>query len=351
MTMPHPTMTDIAARANVSKNTVSLALRNDPQIPEVTRERIRAIAAELGYQKNPTVAHLMTQLRAGRSHRVRASLALLNANLDRHAFIKHPTVPAFVEGIRRRAVAQGYTLDEFWLHDPHLDGIRLNEILRARGIRGAVVAGLMNENRLPERFLPTWETFPCVVTGTRTHEPALSFACVDHHMVALRAFENALQLGYKRPALVLDEDIDHLVQGRFSAGVLIAQQQLPAGQRLKPFYHVAEARKDPTVFVHWLEKQKPDLVLTLYHAVRGWLEKLGYRIPGDIGVIQLEWRRDHADWAGVDQHNDIAGEAAVEMVLSMIHNGETGIPLFPRATLIGGSWVDGQTVRGNLAGK
>ncbi len=43
MRMPasQPTMTDIARRAGVSKNTVSLALRHDPQIPAATRARIR----------------------------------------------------------------------------------------------------------------------------------------------------------------------------------------------------------------------------------------------------------------------------------------------------------------------
>lgn len=35
--MKRVTMTDVARRAGVSKNTVSLALRNDPQIPEATR--------------------------------------------------------------------------------------------------------------------------------------------------------------------------------------------------------------------------------------------------------------------------------------------------------------------------
>ena len=287
----------------------------------------------------------MAQLRGGAEQRHKATLALLNANQDRDAFRVHPTIPTYVLGCKRRAEATGYSLDEFWLHDPNLDGEGLNKILRARNIRGVIVVGLMNDNHLPERFLPTWNEFPSVVTGVRTRDPALSFACTDHHVLAQRAVENAVRLGYQRPGLVLDGVIDQLVECRFTAGYLIGQRKLPTAQRLKPFYAVSEARKDPALFEKWFEKEKPDLILTLYHVVRRWLEEMGVQAPRDIGLAQLERREKHADWAGMDQHNDIVGEAAVEMAISMIHNNERGVPLFPRATLIGSTWVHGATVR------
>ena len=334
-------MTDIARRTGVSKNTVSLALRHDPQIPPATRARIRKIAQRLGYHKDPTVAHLMVRLRASRSPRHRSTLALINANLDPRAFTGHPTVPVYVEGCRRRAVELGYSLDEFWLHDPGLDGPRLNRILRTRNIRGTVIVGLMDENILPARFLATWKTFPCVVTGVRTQNPALSFACVDHHMLALKAMEKAFELGYRRPALVLDTRIDRLVDGRLTAGTLIAQQRLPVGQRTSPFYFVPEGRENPILFHEWLRREKPDCILTLYHVVRRWLEEAGLRAPRDIGLIQME--RRSSDWAGMNQHNDHIGSAAIDMVIGMIHHNQAGIPTFPQATLIGSTWVDGET--------
>lgn len=338
-----PSMTDIARRAGVSKNTVSLALRNDPQIPPATRRRIERIARQLGYQKNPTVAHLMAQLRVSRSPQSQPILALVNANLDREAFLRHPTVPVYVEGCRRRAAELGYLLDEFWLHEPELDGLRFNKILRARNIRGLVIVGLMNENRLPERFLPTWQAYPCVVTGARTRAPALSFACADHHMLILKAFEQALQLGYQRPALVLDIEIDRLVDRRFTAGMLIAQQELPAARRTSPFYFVNQAKRNPHLFHRWFAKENPDLILTLYHNVQDWLRELGPETARKVGLIQLDRRRGRPEWSGMEQHSDIVGASAVEMLIGMIHNNESGIPDFPRATLIGTTWVQSQT--------
>ena len=47
----------------------------------------------------------------------------------------------------------------------------------------------------------------------------------------------------------------------------------------------------------------------------------------------------------MNQHNFVTGEAAVDMVVSQIHNSETGVQDFPRATLIGATWVDGASVR------
>jgi LacI family transcriptional regulator len=337
-------MGDIARRAGVSKNTVSLALRADPQIPEKTRRRIQRLAQGMGYQKNPTVAHLMAQLRKSRSPSFQSTLALLNASLDPAAFTRHPTIPVYVKGCRRRAAQLGYSLDEFWLHDKNLDGNRLNKILRARSIRGAIVVGLMKENRLPARFLPTWKEFHTVVTGVRTQSPTLSFACTDHHILALKAFEQALRLGYRRPALVLDHEIDQLVDGRFSAGARIAQQQLPKARQIEPFYLVTEARQNPALFHTWFAKEKPDLILTLYNVVRDWIEAMKLRIPRDVGLIQLEWRKEHCEWAGMNQHNDVVGEAAVEMVINMIHNHSPGLPEFPLATLIGSTWVPGKTI-------
>jgi LacI family transcriptional regulator len=299
----------------------------------------------MGYNLNPTVAHLMSELRQSRTPGYQATLAVINAYRDREAFRTHPTIPSYVHGCTRRAAKLGYRLDEFWLHDPELQVARWQAILRTRNIRGLLVVGMMHQNRLPERLACLWDEFPTVVTGVRLHEPTLSFACSDHHALALEAFEKAVALGYRRPALVLDEVIDQLVEGRLTAGFLTGQSRLvPARQRTRPFFSVIAARSDPKLFADWLEETRPDVIFTLYHEVRRWLQSLSKRVPEDIGLIQYEWRADHRDWAGMDQHNDLVGEAAVDMLVTMIHHHERGVPEHPRATMIGSSWVDGTTI-------
>lgn len=347
--MPRVTLSDIARKVGYSKNTVSLALRGDPQIPPATRDRIRKIADDLGYQPNAVVSHLMAQLRSSQTPRFQAKLALVNANRDPDALHKHPTIPTYVEGCERRAARLGYGFDRFWLHDPTMRTETWLRVLRTRNIKGIILVGLMDQNRLPAHLRPVWESFPTVVTGVRTREPALSFSCVDHHNLTLQAVEHALALGYQRPALVLDDVIDKLVEGRFSAGFFTAQAALPRNRHVPPFRALNQAWRDPRVFHTWLNRHKPDVLFTLYNVVFDWLKAFNLRVPADIGVIQLEWRASKPEIAGMNQHNDVAGEAAVDLVVSQIHNNEHGVPSFPRAALIGATWVDGTTVRNAAA--
>ncbi len=343
--MAPTTLKDIARAAGCSKNTVSLALRGDRQIPERTRERIRRVAEQLGYRPNPVLSHLMAQLGASRTMRLRAKLALVNANLDADAFRRHPTIPTYVEGCESRAAKLGYSFDRFWLHEPKLTAARWLRILETRGIQGLVLVGLMDTNRLPEGLRPVWERLPTVVTGVRTRDPALSFCCVDHHDLALTAFERAIARGYRRPGLVLDDVIDALVERRFSAGYFTGQRMLPRDRHLPIFSHLARAEKPPERFHAWLDRHRPDVVFALYNNVLTWLKAAGRRVPEDVGVIQLEWRVSRPGIAGMDQHNFVTGEAAVDMLVSQIHNNETGVQKFPRATLIGATWVEGPSVR------
>jgi LacI family transcriptional regulator len=348
--MSNPSMSDVARSAGVSKNTVSLALRGSARISVATRDRVLEAARELGYTTNSTVSHLMAQLRQNRAAGYQSTLAILNANEMRHAFTRHKTIPRYVLGCQRRASQLGYRLDEFWMHERDMSASRWISMFRARNIRGILIVGLMDSNRLPSALGPLWEEFPAVVTGVRTRSPVLSFACSDHHSLAFEAMEKACALGYKRPALVIDNVIDELTDGRFTAGFLASQSRLLSlRNRTTPFYDVSLARKDLSTFEKWFAKNRPDLIFTLYHEVQRWLDQMGFSVPRDLGLVQYEWRPDHNQWAGMDQRNDLVGEAAIDMIISKIHNNEKGIPDHPRATLIASHWVDGQTVRSQAA--
>lgn len=334
-------MSTIAAAVGVSKATVSLALRNSPEVSAAMKEKIHKVADEMGYQLNPALGQLLSQIRNRDNYR--ATLGLVNAHENSSSLKSHPTIPEYVSGIRSRADAMGYSLDYFWLNDPEIKARRLKSIMVARGIKGVLVVGLMDNCLFPDKLKPLAEILPLVVTGVRTRNPTLPYVSVDHYALALQAVENALKLGYKRPGIVLDEKIDALVEGRFSAGYLYGQYRLPVESRLTPFYQKGDEEEDFPSFKQWLEEQKPDVVFTLFNDVSHWLAKLDFKLPQDLGLIQLEWRRSAPNWAGMHQHNDYTGEAAVDTLIGMIHRGETGMDADPRAILIPPSWQEGET--------
>jgi LacI family transcriptional regulator len=340
-----PSMNDVARLAGVCKATVSLALRGSRQIPVKTRDRVQRAAQKLGYAQNPVVAHLLSELR--RDHRMprRHTLALFNAHGRRDAFTANDTIPTWVQGCRRRAEVLGYGTDDFWLHDPGCPPRRLGQILRARGIQGGIILGGFNSNVLPESHAEIWAGFACVVAGVRTHRPTLSFCCVDHHELVVEAVQKTMELGYKRPALVIDQRIDRLVDGRLSSAMWLAQSGLPPETRVPAFMRGEAALKDPREFQAWFQQFRPDVLLTYYKQVKKWLGACGAWVPEDVGVVMLERLVSDQGWAGMDQRNDLAGEAAVDRVIGMIHNREIGPPEIPCATLVAAHWVHGDSVR------
>ena len=78
------TIYDIAERAKLSHTTVSMALRDMPQVKEATRKRIRKLADEMGYYPNLAAISLTS----GRSHRI--ALIVPQASLPlSHVLIEH----------------------------------------------------------------------------------------------------------------------------------------------------------------------------------------------------------------------------------------------------------------------
>ena len=115
------------------------------------------------------------------------------------------------------------------------------------------------------------------------------------------------KLGYKRPALVLDDSIHLLVERRFSTGFKTGHLELEDQNRIPPFLKYKQAMADPRIFKSWILDSKSDVVLTLYNSVSSWVQELGWQVPDDIGFAQLERRPESQQFSGMDQHNDIAG--------------------------------------------
>jgi len=334
-------MQQIGQAAGVSKSAVSLALRNDPRIPETTRLRIQAIAREMGYRRNPVVDSLMTQLRAGRQPTFQANLGLINCSPVKDLNANH-TFRRLREGVNRRAEDLGYGIEEFWLQQPDMRPQRLKQIVETRGIRGLILIAALSPDTIDRGYVDFWYDFACAVIGVTQLNNRLNCASNDQYLTARRATEKVLELGYTRPMLVVPPDDDALLENKFSAGFYSLAHRLPAMDRLAV---VPLNIADPGAALLAIRQQKPDVVITNKSELYAALQDDGVSIPKDLGLVHLDRHDALLNMAGMRQNNRIVGSAGVDLVVGQLQKNEFGSLEFPKVVQIESIWVDGPSVK------
>lgn len=335
---PRVTLRDIARRAGCHYSTVSLALRDRPGLPAATRARVRRVAAELGYRRDPLLAAL-ANYRRDPAGKYRATLAWVTNFPTRAGWRDEEIYREYFQGAREQAQALGYRLQEFWRREPGLTAERASRILAARGIEGLVVAP---QPWPAEPLTLEWERFSAVTIGYSVVAPALHMVCPNQYRCLKLAMERLAARGYRRIGLVMRRASDERVDHNWLAGYLVGQQALARRDRLPPL--LTAAWRDAE-FAAWLQRHRPDAIISKCAEVWPALKKLGVRVPRDLGVAMLTQVKPGRGPAGVNEAPFDVGAAAVDYVAGMLQRNERGVPAGPRRVLIEGRWVDGATVR------
>lgn len=337
------TMKTVAQKAGVTQATVSLSLANNPRIPVETRERIRAIAQELGYRPNPYIAALMRSRRQNRSSLARPVLALVNGLQTRSSWrtTAAPTVRDMRVGAMERAQERGYKPEEFWLFEDNMSAARFGSMLRARGIVG-VLLGPLSPEALPPA-LP-WEEFAAVRLGVPLPEFNLPTVCNDHFFSSQQIVRHAFELGYRRPGMVMLPLHRRRFHGRWEGG-LEAARLLFAGVNPVPTL-MLETFEDATPLAGWLKREKPDVIISPQpESLQAPLAKLGLKVPRDIGLASLACRTGDDAISGVWQNGHLLGATAVDRIISMLESNERGFTPQASVTMVEGVWNPGSTLR------
>ena len=332
------TLKDIARVIGITHGAVSLALRNSPRIGEATRKRVQALAQEMGYQPNSMAAGLAQLKRNSTVKPIHAALAWLNFWPDSKKLRSYTEFDSYWQGARACAEKFGYRLEEFVCNDlPSLP--RLAKVLNARGISGILVPpGPLDEHWKDFH----WEHFAAARLGRPSKGLPLHAVTSDQAMNTILAFDSARAKGYKRIGFVGNRWRGWM----FGAGFLWAQQtDHLTYESLPPFLFEDNCNSDETeqALAAWLEKTKPDAILTERPELMKMLEKAGHRVPEDIGVATLSML-DCPIAAGINQNPAEIGRIAILLLVSLINDNDRGVPANPREILIKGSWVDGSSL-------
>ena len=276
--MPAVTLRDIAERANVSVNTVSRALNDKPEISPRTKERIVAIANELGYTPNLVARGLVTQRTK--------TLGIVTSDNS------NPFYAAVIRGVFRTAQRSGWTTLLANSHDSAEVERRAVKDLIKRRVDGLMLFPLDLE-ALGEYAKGSC---PVMAIGCRASHPGVSFVSTDDRGGARSAVRHLIRSGRRRivyagPSLKLPPSSDRY------AGYVEALEE--AGLEPAPHWEIAVTGEAGYRLAERLRKSPGvDAVFCFSDVIaigllRG-LADAGLKVPADVAVVgydDLEFSR------------------------------------------------------------
>lgn len=334
-----PTQKDVARTAGVTQATVSLALRNHPEVSPKTCAHIQKIARRLGYSPDPYLTGLSAYRKTRRPAKFQASLAWLSNYPDGESWRHFPAFAGYFEGATQRARELGYRLEEFRLRSPNMTCARMENILAARNIGGILVAPQPQAGtKLEFRF----DRFSAVTFGYTLAEPQLHVTALQMFRSMEIAFRRLIALGYRRPGLALAAESDRRADGLWSSAFWAEQRGLPADCRVPSLLGQPLEKR---TFLEWFKQHRPDVVVAIWPEVLEWLVEAGVTVPGQVGLALLTVPDGGTRYSGIWENPQMIGAKAVEFLIDLTHRSDRGCPQVPLTMLVAGTWVEGKTVR------
>ena len=179
------TIRQIAEELDLSISTVSRALKDSPQIPERTKERVRTAADRLGYQRHAQAA----ALRTGSTH----MLGLVVSSIDNPFFGK---VAARVE---EAAAARGYRLMVAHCGEDHERQDEMLSAMMEYRVDGLIFVPMGTpEDRVMQRL----RTMPVVTIDRQLEGSGIASVGADSWGAARELAAHIRSQGFERPALI-----------------------------------------------------------------------------------------------------------------------------------------------------
>lgn len=179
-----PTSHDVADRAGVSQSTVSRALSGDPNVSEVTRQRVIAAAEALDYSPDTIARSLITR----RTNRV--GVVISN--------ITNPFYPLLVERLDQDLGDLGYSMLLF-RHEQSIERELINHFV-SRSVDGLIFTSA--ELDLPLAAELNSAAVPVIFLNRYIDDPGFDRVVSDNVAGGRRAGELLAELGHERIALV-----------------------------------------------------------------------------------------------------------------------------------------------------
>lgn len=189
--MKRPTIADVARRAGVSKGAVSYALNGQPGVSDATRQRIIAIAREIGFNPNSAARALS----GANSDAVGLALCRPARTLGVEPFFME-----LISGVEAELSARSYGLTLQVVADPDTEIAVHRRWWGERRVDGVFLCDL----HVDDRRVPALQELqlPAVVIGGPAHTGGLASVWTDEATALVEVVEYLAALGHRRIARV-----------------------------------------------------------------------------------------------------------------------------------------------------
>jgi len=318
-------LSDIANRTGYSKNTVSLALRDSPRIPEATRDIIRQAANALNYRPNHAAKSLTS--------RQTKTIGLLLAD------ITNPILTETAKALETELAKLGYGTLFATSNNTLSEEIAAVEMFRSRQVDGMLIyptRGRRNYRHLVELRR---SGFPLVMM-IPGEEIGVDMVSVDEQRGAHMAVRHLIDLGHRRIGTIDGSNPDGNRQ-KFDG---YSQALAEAGIAIEPGWQVEPLGFTPKSG-YWamdtlMNSVRPSAVFVandyIAVGVMKWCLKYGLAVPGDIAIIGFD-NLEIGEYLGVSlstvsyQTRDVT-RMAIDRLMRLIDSRDS-LPE-PRVTLI-----------------
>lgn len=341
MNKRRPTQRDVAAAAGVHRATVSLVFRNHPSIPETTKERVKQAAKRIGYHPDPMLAALASYRNQTRPKTFQGVLAWVVNNEPGYDWKSHHAYCQYYDGAQARATELGYNLETFDFQQKEMSKERLASIFRSRNIRGILLCPQPHA-RMEVNF--SWENFSSVTFGHSLAKPQLHMVTSSQARAMVTTMRQIRKAGFQRIGFAFNQDHDERSDHNYLSGYL-SEQHIHGVDPL--VFSLPSMEHEPRAFARWARKHRLQAIVCGHGVALDTLKKIGMKVPEDIGVAVpslAQERYNGVRLSGMQEDSLRIGAVAINLVASMIQQGEVGVPTSPQQILVDGTWREGETL-------
>ncbi len=333
----------IATACQVSCNTVSRALRNDPKISTRTRQRVRKKAEELGYEKDAEISRLMAYMaKRRRTDRVHSEICYLSTFCSVE---RHPTHPHYFHHLQTAALKLGYRVEPYFLGKGGYTPKTLQRTLYHRNIRGVILAPAHPQAPLDEI---DWSGYAPICLGQSYPKIHFNRFHWDLQWNVVECIQQLRQAGYRRIGFIMSPWVDRLMGFPVAAGNAIFRAQEPKAEPVLMLYDLLldKPHRKPKLIRDWILKHRPEVVVAsdgYYEAIK----KVGLQMPEELSYA--EWNLSlwgdqiPPEFSGVHPSLTTFAEQIIQTIVGRLNENFLGLPKSPSLTLIEGYWRKGST--------